>query len=152
MRLLSLNTWGLPLGLARDLPRRTEALGRTFADSDADVIALQEVWTGRAREHLLQAANHAGFEHAFFVDRSLANAGLVVFSRWPFLRGRADHYRVRGRAERVLHGDFWAAKGWLDLLVATPEGRSFAWSTRICMPPTPKAVCPTTTRANAWRR
>jgi epoxide hydrolase-like predicted phosphatase len=48
LRLLGLNAWGLPFGIAPDLPRRTEALGMTLARSDADVIALQEVWTGCA--------------------------------------------------------------------------------------------------------
>jgi len=122
LRLLTLNTWGLPFGLARDLPRRTEALGATFAESGADVIALQEVWTARARSHLVAAAAEAGYGHAFFVDRPRGNAGLVVLSRWPFTRGEAAHFRVRGRAERVHHGDFWAGKGWLDLGLDTPAG------------------------------
>lgn len=122
LRISSLNTWGLPLGLARDLPRRTEALGRSFASSGADAIALQEVWTPRARTHLRSAAAEAGFEHAFFVDRSRDNSGLVVFSRHPFSRGEARAYRVRGWAERVHHGDYWSGKGWLDVVLQTPEG------------------------------
>jgi len=122
LRVLSLNTWGLPFGLARDLPRRTEALGAVLGASDADVVALQEVWTPRSRNHLRDAARGAGFEHAFFVDRARANAGLVVFSRHPFVHGQASEFRVRGRAERVHHGDFWSGKGWLDVVLDTPGG------------------------------
>jgi len=61
LRVLTLNVWGLPLGLARHHDARMVAIGEGFAGSGADVIALQEVWTSAARGVLAEAGRRAGY-------------------------------------------------------------------------------------------
>ena len=56
IRVGTLNTWGLPEPLSRDLAGRIDAIGAELASLDVDVMAFQEVWTADARRSLRGAA------------------------------------------------------------------------------------------------
>ncbi len=60
LRLLSLNTWGLPFGLARDLPRRGLANDNelkpnsaTESDGDDDITVWAQLWLTALPETML---------------------------------------------------------------------------------------------------
>ena len=41
----SLNCWGIGCGVSRDRVVRMRAIGQHLADSDYDIVCLQEVWS-----------------------------------------------------------------------------------------------------------
>jgi hypothetical protein len=56
IRIMTLNAWGLPAGLARETPERMRAIGDQLGALGADLIALEEIWTASSRELLMKAA------------------------------------------------------------------------------------------------
>ncbi len=123
LRVLTLNVWALPVGLARHTRGRLEAIARSLPGLDADLVALQEVWTARARAKLAQAGERAGLAHSWHLARSFGGSGLMLLSRWPILRPRFTAFEARGWPERIWHADWYGGKGFVVADVETSEGR-----------------------------
>ncbi|MFQ5417479.1 MAG: hypothetical protein ACE5FL_10580, partial [Myxococcota bacterium] len=64
LRVLTLNTWGMPWPIGRDLAERMGAIGEVLPTLDLDVAAFQEVWRASARASLRPGRAPAGPEHA----------------------------------------------------------------------------------------
>ena len=122
LRVLTLNVWGLPLGIARHHDARMRAIGEGFATSGADVIALQEVWTGTARAVLAQAGERAGYSDLWHRRAAFGGSGLMVLSRLPIVRRQFVRYRLAGLPQRPQHADFYGGKGFAHLDLETAEG------------------------------
>lgn len=118
LRIATLNVWGLPWGLARDLPQRLEAIGARLPGLDADVVAFQEVWTSEGLDALRDAGRRSGHAHAWS-----GGGGLLVLSRRPLGAARFEAFRARGLPERVWNGDYQAGKGFAELELERPSGR-----------------------------
>ena len=122
LRVLSLNVWGLPLGLTRHHEARMQAIGQSFANSRADLIALQEVWTEGARATLAAAGEKAGYGAVWHRPAAFGGSGLMVLSRLPIRAHRFTRFRLAGLPQRPYHGDFYAGKGFASLDIATEAG------------------------------
>jgi len=122
LRVATLNVWGLPWDLARHTLPRMRAIREGLAALDADLVALQEVWSAEARQVLLEGAERAGWGWRWHNRADLGGSGLLVLSRLPIAEARFDPYRLRGRPERLRHGDYWGGKGFALLGIETPGG------------------------------
>ncbi len=142
LRIATLNVWGLPFGLARDLPERRRAIGAALGDLDVDACAFQEVWTPATLQALRGAARGAGLVHAWPAEGDAAPGGLLVVSRIPLAAARFEAYRARGLPERVWHGDYQGGKGFATVHLETPDGTVGLVSTHLVSQyaPDPEAV------------
>ena len=122
LRIATLNVWALPWGLAPHVEQRIRAIGERLALLEADVVAFQEVWTRKALDLLVAAGRRSGLAHVWYHRAGPTGSGLLVLSRLPIAKARFEAYRVRGRAERVWHGDHLAGKGFGQLVLETPAG------------------------------
>jgi endonuclease/exonuclease/phosphatase family metal-dependent hydrolase len=97
-------TWNLWWRFGEDLPGRQEAIRKTLAEIDADVICLQEVYgAADGADQVDELADHLGRERARTPQRfhdgwSFGNA---VLSRWPVLA--AHHERLPDGSGRPGH-------------------------------------------------
>lgn len=111
IRLLTLNA------LVRgDVRPRLRALAAILDESDYDVVCLQEVLhAGSVR--LLRRLT-PGFRHRFASGFPLLHGGLLLLSRWPFVRSGFTRYP----AGRPLRTEMLMRKGVQVAVVDTPGG------------------------------
>jgi len=121
LRLLTLNVWALPEPLAADVAGRLHRIGEQLPLLGADVAALQEVWTQKARQQLAAAAHRAGYPHVWHNRASLRNSGLMLLSRLPLHQPRFRRFTLGGLPQRLHHGDYYGGKGFVGVELATPE-------------------------------
>lgn len=122
LRILTLNTWGLPAPLSRLPESRMAEIGQRVCELDLDVAAFQEVWTRGSRRALRAACAPAGLVHAWTNHTAFGGSGLLVLSRLPIRAAHFERFSVRGNPERVDHGDYYGGKGFLRISLAHPEG------------------------------
>ena len=85
VRILTFNTWALPAGISRQTEPRLHALIQRLPELDADVIALQEVWTASARAILREGALASGYPHSWHREAAFGGSGLMLLSRQPLI-------------------------------------------------------------------
>ena len=122
LRALTLNVWGLPFGLTRHHDARMRAIGEGFGRWEADVIALQEVWTEDARKMLAAAGRRAGYSALWHREAAFGGSGLMVLSRLPIINQHFTRYRLAGLPQRPFHGDYYSGKGFVQLALSTDLG------------------------------
>ena len=122
IRVLTLNVWALPLGIARHSQYRMAAIGRELAVLEADVVALQEVWTAEARNQIRQAAQSAGYSEIWHRRAAFGGSGLMVLSRLPIRGIRFTPFELEGLPQRPQHADYYGGKGFVELTLDTPAG------------------------------
>jgi sphingomyelin phosphodiesterase 2 len=122
MRIATLNVWGLPWPISREVSARMDAIGARLPALELDWMLFQEVWTEEARGRLIEAGRRAGLVHAWHRNLGLGGSGLLVLARAPWLDSHFEAYTVRGFPQRVWHGDYHSGKGFCALRFATPEG------------------------------
>ena len=122
IRVLTLNVWALPLGIARHNQERMRAIGRKLRALDAHVVALQEVWTTEARDQLRQAAEAAGYSEIWHRRPAFGGSGLMVMSRLPARDIRFVPFELEGLPQRPHHADYYGGKGFVELTLETPGG------------------------------
>lgn len=116
LRIATLNVWALPFGIAPGLRERMDSLGERLQQGEADVWALQEVWTDDARTTLEAAARRAHLHVAH------GGGGLMLASVMPLEDVHFTQYACRGIATHVHRGDWAGGKGFLSARVDTPDG------------------------------
>lgn len=122
IRVASLNVWALPATLVVDRAARMRAIGERIADLAPDIAAFQEVWTAEAAGILIAAGRKAGLVHHWMHHTGITGSGLLLLTRFPIQQAGFHRYEARGRPERIWHGDFYAGKGFGDLVLAGPTG------------------------------
>lgn len=123
IRLATLNAWGIPEPIGRDVQERIDAIGKHLSSLDLDVMAFQEVWTREAALRLRDAGRAAGLPHCWFGDETFGAGGLLVLSRLPIEKVRFEPYAVTGAPERVVRNlEYVAGKGFATIQVTTPSG------------------------------
>ncbi len=78
--------------------RRRPAIAATLAEIDADVIALQEVWSDEATNLAAELAAELGYHHVFTsgMDREGFGFGNALLSRWPIARSESTMLHESG--------------------------------------------------------
>ena len=116
VRVLTLNTYlcrVLGLDLAPCVPERAVLIAGVLARSQADVVALQEVWAPELREMALAGT---GLDHVYAPDlrswRRPMGAGLVLASRWPIVEAAFAPLAWTGRPKEIL-----ARRGMLNAVI-----------------------------------
>ena len=68
--------------------RRRPAIAATLARLDADVIALQEVWSDETTNLAAELAAELGYHHVFASSKDMKGFGFgdALLSRWPIAR------------------------------------------------------------------
>jgi endonuclease/exonuclease/phosphatase family metal-dependent hydrolase len=123
LRIATLNVWALPAPVGRLVPERMQAIGAALPALEADAVALQEVWRSDAQAALLEAGRRAGYAHGWRPPGpARSGSGLLLLSRHPFLDVRFERYALRGRPERIQHGDWHGRKGFARARLDLPEG------------------------------
>lgn len=122
LRVLTLNAWALPEPLSSDVSGRMRRIGEALPRLDADVVALQEIWTQGARKQLVDAGHRAGYEHIWHNRAAFGGSGLMLLSRLPFARPQFRRFALGGLPQRVQHGDYYGGKGFAQVELTTPEG------------------------------
>ncbi|GIL58637.1 hypothetical protein Vafri_13643 [Volvox africanus] len=122
IKVLTFNTWGLPLASKDDKLRlRMQAEYFRQSGKTLDVVLLQEVWTDEYVALLKDAAAEAGLVHATTFDGGVLGAGLLVLSRFPFTDVAFRPYSVRGEPG-ALQGEAMSGKGIGYARVQLPYG------------------------------
>jgi sphingomyelin phosphodiesterase 2 len=122
LRIGSFNVWALPWPIARAVSQRIDAIASRLPEFDADVWALQEVWTPRARDTLVAAGRQAGLAHVWHNPGVRMGSGLLVMSRLPLLSAAFTRFALRGYPERIWEGDYHGGKGFVLLRLETRLG------------------------------
>ncbi len=131
LRVLTLNVWGLPEPVSTDLAGRMRRIGEAFPRLDADVVALQEVWTQGAREQLAAAGQRAGYVHVWHRSVALGGSGLMLLSRLALQNARFEPYSLAGLPQRVQHADYYGGKGFVQVEIVTPAGALRLFNTHL---------------------
>ncbi|GJE85883.1 DNase I-like protein [Phanerochaete sordida] len=118
LRVFTLNCWGLKY-VSKNRRERVEAITRVLADSDYDIIALQELWVFADYEHVREALSKRLPYSKFFYSGALG-AGLVILSRFPILAATIHPYSLNGSPIDVLAGDWFVGKAAASVLIAHP--------------------------------
>lgn len=122
LRAISLNMWGLGMGISADREQRMRALGEAFPTLGADIIGLQEIWLESDQKYLLRQAQNAGLEHGHYFRSGVIGSGVMTLSRFPILEAHFQAYRLSSRPEYHTQGDYYAGKGMGLVRLQTPYG------------------------------
>ncbi len=122
VRLTTLNVWGLPEPLARDVSARMDAIASHLCELDADIVNLQEVWLQRVRARLLTEAVRKRYPWVWYGQDEHGGGGLLVLSRYPILEAYFEPYLLKGLPHRLDHAEYYAGKGFVHLRLATGDG------------------------------
>lgn len=140
--MLTLNLWGLPWPVGRDVAERVAAIGAALPDLALDVVAFQEAWTAGARTALAEAGRRAGLAHAFPEPSGPGRGGLLLLSRRALGGARFTAYALNGFPERIDQADYWGNKGFAICEVATPGGNVAVATTHLHARYAPRALDP----------
>ena len=105
--------------------QRRPAIAETLKKLDADVIALQEVWSDESTNQAMELAAELGFHHVFEWSMDIRDFGFgnAVLSRWP----------IRRHATVPLHGKKETGEGRVALFaeIDGPRGLIPVFSTHL---------------------
>lgn len=127
MRVISWNLHGVPLTKQRR--SRMSAAAKEIASRDADIVALQEVWSSADARVIAGILDPLGYERADFrAYWPWRRSGLLVFvSRargWHVIGTKSTYFHASGPWWKVLQADGLSGKGFLRVDVrSVPSGR-----------------------------
>ncbi|KAF9567820.1 inositol phosphophingolipids phospholipase C [Agrocybe pediades] len=118
IRVLTLNCWGLKY-VAKNLNERIETIAHELANSDYDIIALQEIWVFAHFQRVQQRVAKRLPHTKFFYSGALG-AGLAIFSRFPIVNTSVHPYSLNGTPLDVAGGDWFVGKAAANVVVLHP--------------------------------
>jgi len=100
--------------------RRRPAIAATLARLDADVIALQEVWSDEATNLAAELAAELGYHHVFASSMDIKGFGFgdALLSRWPIARYQSimlHGQQENGESRLVLFAEIDGPRGPLPV-------------------------------------
>jgi endonuclease/exonuclease/phosphatase family metal-dependent hydrolase len=88
-----------------------------------DLVGLQEVWLGGARQQIIAEARAASdLWHHASLRAGMRDSGLLILSRFPIGEAGFQRFRLTGRPERLAEAEYVAGKGVGYARVHTPAG------------------------------
>ena len=127
LRVATLNMWGIPF-ISKDISARFSALAeRLNADKRIDVIALQEMWSDKARKKLLDAvAGEYPFQADFQTD--FGDSGLVILSRKAFVGApQFMPFKTSGKWWKPWTGEYFGGKGVGLVQIQLDDSKDTLW-------------------------
>ena len=121
LRVLALNCWGIKF-LTPKRNERMDAIAKTLANSDYNIVALQEVWSPDNYE-TIRTHVKANLPYSQFYYGGAFGMGLAVFSKWPISETSAFAYPLNGRPTAFWRGDWYVSKGIGQARILHPSGQ-----------------------------
>ncbi|MCH2169718.1 endonuclease/exonuclease/phosphatase family protein [Myxococcota bacterium] len=122
LRVVTFNAWALPTFLAPKAEARMRGIGERLGPLEADVVALQEIWTEGARRMLVREGRRAGLHHIWHNASAMRGGGLVVLSRHPIRKTTFERFAIGVYPRNLTHIDYIGGKGFVRLELETPSG------------------------------
>jgi endonuclease/exonuclease/phosphatase family metal-dependent hydrolase len=121
LKVTTFNVWGLPSWVTGASPSRFPRIADELARTGSDVVALQEVWTRRSFEALVDAAPGTApswwSASARKKNGFLGQNGLLTLSRHPSIGGEFRPFSVARLPDSLMR------KGALKVTIAIPSGQ-----------------------------
>ena len=121
------------------MTERIESIAQQLANSDHDIIALQEIWVFAHYEHVRRSVSKRlpyskfFYRHVLVFKKYAVNkrfpcpcfsgalgAGLAIFSRWPFISTSIYPYSLNGTPLDVAGGDWFVGKAAASVVILHP--------------------------------
>jgi len=106
----TLNCWGIGMGVSKDRVFRFRAIAQYLADSDYDIVCLQEVWCSSDYRTIINVTRNVLPFHHFF-DNGIIGSGTCILSKAPIQDATFHEFSLNGYPHKVFHGDWFAGKG-----------------------------------------
>lgn len=119
VRIFSMNIWGAPY--ARHRSARMNAIATEITRLKPDIITLQEAYMPGNRQELLTVLAEQ-WPHQHYFASAVVGSGLLTLSRFPVVDIAFHRFRMGGKPEDILHGDYYAGKGIGLTRIDTPQG------------------------------
>ncbi|ORX90482.1 DNase I-like protein [Basidiobolus meristosporus CBS 931.73] len=104
----TLNCWGLKF-VSQKRRQRLNAIAQHLAESEYDIVGLQEVWVFEDFEMIRRVVSEV-LPYARFFHTGVFGAGLAIFSKFPIVNAFARPYSLNGNPLKILQGDWYVAK------------------------------------------
>lgn len=131
LKVLTYNVWmvDFPFELvSHDIEARAAAIPAELAKTEADIIALQEVWPDKKKKSLAEDFKKNGYPYSFYEDlpaswllRGLFGNGLLIVSKYPLENRPELNQRVLGFTDFTRPDEYFARKGVLHVRANIPE-------------------------------
>ena len=119
MKILTLNIWGAPY--AQHIMARIDAISTRIQHDQPDIILLQEVFLP-AQVKALRESLQADWRYQHHFASGVIGSGLLTLSRYPIVDSAFHRFRLGGKPERLMQGDYYAGKGIGMVRLETPQG------------------------------
>src|SRR5690606_11224595 len=119
MKILTLNIWGAPY--AKHRSARITAISQEIKRLSPDILLFQEAYLPDNRKDLIENL-HATWQHFHYFPSALVGSGLLTMSKYPITDAHFHKFRMQGKPEDILHGDYYAGKGVGLTRIDTPQG------------------------------
>lgn len=119
MKILTLNIWGAPY--AKHRSGRIEAICDELMRLDPDILCFQEVYLPDNRQELIAGLVDRWRYHHYFPS-ALIGSGLLTMSKFPIVDAAFHKFRMQGKPDDILRGDYYAGKGIGLTRIDTPDG------------------------------
>jgi len=108
--ILTLNCWGLGLGISKDRDERMEDIGRFLAEQDYDIVFLQEVW--KTPNYLtIKNLLTPKLPYSQYFDNGIIGTGTAIFTKVKISDCTFHEFALNGYPHKLLHGDWFGGKG-----------------------------------------
>ena len=108
--ILTLNCWGLGMGISKDRDERMEDIGRYLAEQDYDIVFLQEVW--KTPNYLtIKNLLTPKLPHSQYFDHGIIGTGTAIFTKVKINDCTFHEFALNGYPHKLLHGDWFGGKG-----------------------------------------
>lgn len=108
MKILTLNIWGAPY--AKHRSARVAKICEEVKRLEPDILLFQEVYLPDNRRDLI--AGLVGiWQYYHYFPSSLIGSGLLTMSKYPIVDAVFYKFRMQGKPDDLMRGDYYAGKG-----------------------------------------
>ena len=94
IKVITLNCWGL-YGVSKLRKQRMNAIGKYLAESDFDIVLLEEVWT-HEDFLLLQMLCGSVYPFSHFFDQGIIGSGTCIFTKYRLKNANFHEFAMNG--------------------------------------------------------
>lgn len=110
VKILTLNCWGLGLGISKNRNERMVDIGKYIANGNYNIVLLQEVWkVGNFQTIKSLVSAVLPFSHYF--DNGIIGTGTCIFSNKRINEVTFHEFGLNGYPHKITHGDWFGGKG-----------------------------------------